>query len=290
VGCEITVRSLSVLSVLSLPRNEPGPSRGRSDYHGAPQGTTHPAYGGTYPPAPTSYWPQPGVPLGSHASQALQQPPGPVGQSPRSEYPVPSAAGNEPHAYPLGFAHQRSPGPITAGRSPSQGSAGVQNASGGPSRQVGRQPLAEANRTGRTTGMVASPPRRPPTGTTFSHLLPGCILNPSFPTVEWPAGPQGYNQRNLPPQMPVPLPFFNNAGRRRALIVCDIQSENHTLILMESKIGINYTIHPRPEYELNKCIEDAYGIANFLLGTALLLQPTNNFSDCPSRNTRLCAR
>jgi hypothetical protein len=49
--------------------------------------------------------------------------------------------------------------------------------------------------------------------------------------------------------------------------------QNHTLILSDlaSKIGINYSLHPRPDLELKKCIEDAYGMANFLCCIALLL-------------------
>jgi hypothetical protein len=76
--------------------------------------------------------------------------------------------------------------------------------------------------------------------------------------------------------MPVPLPFFRNTGKRRALIVCDLQAESHTLILSDlaSKVGINYSLHPRPDLELKKCIDDAYGMANFLRCTTLLPQST----------------
>jgi hypothetical protein len=70
--------------------------------------------------------------------------------------------------------------------------------------------------------------------------------------------------------MPDPQPFFGDTGKRRALIVRDCQTMYHTLIL----IGINYSVHPVPGFKLEKCIEDAYGMANFLRGTALLLQST----------------
>ena len=46
----------------------------------------------------------------------------------------------------------------------------------------------------------------------------------------------------------------------------------HTLILMAFKIGINYSRHPVPGFKLEKCVEDAYDMAHFLRGTALLLQ------------------
>jgi hypothetical protein len=219
-----------VLSVL-LPRNEPG-SRGgssASQYHDAPQGATRTAHGGiTYSPAPVWYLPQPGMPMGYEMSQVRQRPH--VGQSPRSEYhSVPSA--NEPHTPHNSFKLQWSQGPATAAQGPSS----EQNALGVPYSQVGRQSSTEGNRTGPSRTMVASPPgRQLSMDTAFSYLLP-CILNPSFTIVEWPAAPQEFNlsgQRNLPPQMPVPLPFFCNTGRRRALVVSDRQTENHTLILI----------------------------------------------------------
>jgi len=85
-----------------------------------------------------------------------------------------------------------------------------------------------------------------------SHFT-GCttIASTSGPfTPKWPAAPQEFDlsgQRNWHPQMPDPQPFFGDTGKRRALI-----------------IGINYFLHPEPGFKLEKCIEDAYGMANFL--------------------------
>jgi hypothetical protein len=113
--------------------------------------------------------------------------------------------------------------PMTASRSPSQSPTDIQNASGGP-YSSGLPVFGPA--------MIASP------------------SNPSTPVVGFPASPQEFDptgQRILHPPMPVPLPFFRNTGKRRALIV-----------------GINYSLHPRPDLELKKCIDDAYGMANFL--------------------------
>jgi len=112
---------------------------------------------------------------------------------------------------------------MTASRSPSQSPTDIQNASGGP-YSSGLPVFGPA--------MIASP------------------SNPSTPVVGFPASPQEFDptgQRILHPPMPVPLPFFRNTGKRRALIV-----------------GINYSLHPRPDLELKKCIDDAYGMANFL--------------------------
>ena len=139
-----------------------------------------------------------------------------------------------------------------------------------------RQSLNEDNRTGRT---ITASPSSPFTGTFFSHILFVALFTHHLAAVEFPASPQEFDltgQRIVHPQMPIPLPFFRNTGKRRALIVRDLEEENHTLILSDlaSKIGINYSLHPRPDLELKKCIEDAYGMANFLCCTALLLQST----------------
>lgn len=69
-------------------------------------------------------------------------------------------------------------------------------------------------------------------------------------TLKWPDAPQEFDlsgEHNWHPQMPDPEPFFWDRGKRRALI-----------------IGINYSLHPVPGFRLEKCIEDAYGMANFL--------------------------
>jgi len=199
--------------------NLPGPSRDehpRSYYHDAPQvETSHSTYGDTHLQAPP--WPEPRIRVAYDTSQTLQQ--APIGQTPSSEYvPLYSVRSpNEPCHLP-DFVRQHSQGPMTASWSPSQGPAGVQNTLGVPYW------------TGRT--MTASP------------------SGPFTPAVEFPASPQEFDltgQRIWHPQMPVPLPFFRNTGKRRALI-----------------IGINYSLHPRPDLELKQCIEDAYGMANFL--------------------------
>jgi hypothetical protein len=149
------LRSLCMLSVL-LPRNVPGRQKGgypRPHNRGAPQGTTHPTHVGTYPQAPVLSGPAPEVPVRYGTSQPLQQ--HPLGQDSRLEYvrlySVPSATGNEPHTpqYPLGFAHQRSPGLMTEVWSSSQGSAGVPNAHTpyplGFERQRNPGPMVAAN-------------------------------------------------------------------------------------------------------------------------------------------------
>jgi hypothetical protein len=138
---------------------------------------------------------------------------------------------DQPHPpYSLGVTHPQNPEPKAAVWSLSQGHAGVENTLGGPSSQVVRRSLTEDNRTNRT--MVTSPLRRPLTGTTFSPLLPRCILSSSFATVEWPVAPQEFDingQHNLLPQMPDPFPLFPNTGRRKALIVCYYLTKNYPL-------------------------------------------------------------
>ncbi|KAH9995799.1 caspase domain-containing protein [Russula vinacea] len=73
----------------------------------------------------------------------------------------------------------------------------------------------------------------------------------SPPLLPFPASPQEIfdwtGQRVFHPQMPIPRPFIRYTGKKRALI-----------------IGINYSLHPRLDLELRKCIDDAYGMANFL--------------------------
>jgi hypothetical protein len=121
VGCRITFRRPSVLSV-SLPRNEPGPLG--YEYlrpYAPPGGTPSPTYEGTYPLV--SPWVQPGMAVGYDTPQQPS-----VDPSHRSGYvPLYSVQStNEP--YPLGFGRQRSPGPMNEAWPPSQGPTDVQNA------------------------------------------------------------------------------------------------------------------------------------------------------------------
>jgi len=63
------------------------------------------------------------------------------------------------------------------------------------------------------------------------------------------------------------------ANKRKALIVCDRQTEYHILISSAYKVGINYSQHPDPRFKLKCCIGDAHSVVDFLCGTvALLLQ------------------
>lgn len=59
----------------------------------------------------------------------------------------------------------------------------------------------------------------------------GCVQE----SVEFPSAPRDFDlsgERNSHLLMPEPVPFFRDTGRRRALIVCDCQAENHTRILI----------------------------------------------------------
>ncbi|KAH9995800.1 caspase domain-containing protein [Russula vinacea] len=200
--------------------NLPGPLRvehPRLYYHDAPQVETSPTIlGDTYLQAPP--WPEPRIRVGYDTSQALQQ--RFVGQIPRSDTVAQRAL-----SPPSRLCTSAEPG--TYDRIPVSVSG-----SHWRTEHVGGTifSLNEDNRTGRT--ITASP------------------SSPFTAAVEFPASPQEFDltgQRIVHPQMPIPLPFFRNTGKRRALI-----------------IGINYSLHPRPDLELKKCIEDAYGMANFL--------------------------
>ena len=48
-------------------------------------------------------------------------------------------------------------------------------------------------------------------------------------------------------------------------------------------------MHSDPNLKLKKCIEDAYGMANFLRGTAFFNRRGNIF-DSPSSQPRFCTR
>lgn len=90
----------------------------------------------------------------------------------------------------------------------------------------------------KTTGLVVRSSRHQAAQLRVLLSLIRCVvalLTYHFTTVAFPAAPQEFNlsgQCNLPPQMPDPLPFFPNTGRRRALIVCLRQTEDLTLILI----------------------------------------------------------
>jgi len=68
---------------------------------------------------------------------------------------------------------------------------------------------------------------------------------PQLPGLQLPFGLTG--EKIYGPQMLVPDPFSLCTGKRRALI-----------------IGINYTSHPDPYLKLQRCVEDAFTMANFL--------------------------
>jgi len=98
----------------------------------------------------------------------------------------------------------------------------------------------------------ALPPSQGPAGVqNYNGAGYTTIASTSGPfTPKWPTAPQDFDlsdRHDWHPQMPDPEPYFGDTGKRRALI-----------------IGINYSWHPVPGFELKKCTEDAYGMANFL--------------------------
>jgi hypothetical protein len=102
------------------------------DYHDALQGgTTHTSYevshGSMYMQALQSSSLQPGTSAGYYdtAPHASQQPPGPMGPRPPTEFvPIDSVQSAYP-PYPLGFVRQQSQGEMTLAGPSSQGSAGA---------------------------------------------------------------------------------------------------------------------------------------------------------------------
>jgi hypothetical protein len=117
VGCRITFRGLSVLSV-SLPRNEPGHLR-----FGCPRSLYVPPGGTPYrTQAPVWPWVQPGRSVYDMSQQPSVDP------SSRSGYIQPYSVQSTNEQYPLGFRPQGSPGPMPGAWPPSQGPADVQDA------------------------------------------------------------------------------------------------------------------------------------------------------------------
>ena len=84
----------------------------------------------------------------------------------------------------------------------------------------------------------------------------------------------------------------------RSCSCCDRGNGEHSSYVIEkwsmplyswaSKIGINYASHPNSRFRLKHCVEDAYCMANFLCGTAMLIR-RDDFSDDPFSQPRLCA-
>jgi len=119
------------------------------------------------------------------------------------------------------------------------------------------QPSAADNTTGRV--MVESPTTSPLTRTglvQFAIFFRVEFSRPLITTAEWPA---------------------RITGRRRALIVRDQRNPiaRGLRVSFPLKIGINYTQHPDPQFQLKGCTADAYGMTSFLLCNALLPHSTS---------------
>ena len=144
------------------------------------------------------------------------------------------------------------------------------------------QPSAADNTTGRV--MVESPTTSPLTRTglvQFAIFFRVEFSRPLITTAEWPAALRQIDvlssERYLRPQMPDPLSFVRITGRRRALIVRDQRNPiaRGLRVSFPLKIGINYTQHPDPQFQLKGCTADAYGMTSFLLCNALLPHSTS---------------
>lgn len=113
-----------------------GPSRSdcfisHRDYHARQGGATHTSYSVNYgsmdPQALQSSLLQSGTPAGYYdtAPHASQQPPGPMGPRPPTEFfPMDLIQSTDP-SYPLGFVRQQSPEDMTLAGPSSQGPAGA---------------------------------------------------------------------------------------------------------------------------------------------------------------------
>jgi hypothetical protein len=90
----------------------------------------------------------------------------------------------------------------------------------------------------KTTGSVLQS-RHPQTHLHVLLSLVFCLLVFSthhLAAVAFPTSPQEIfdwtGQRVFHPQMPIPRPFIQYTGKKRALIVCGLHAENHTLIIL----------------------------------------------------------